>query len=180
MHLVSILRPENYCSLSFRLSGQGCSVSIQWVKGFFLVTATEDPVSFPRVSRHPHLKEKPSEADGVRGHWVQNWWVGICHDLLWGDRRKQHMSGRKEERTASLFPLGKQDSELHIILKSFRLIKPFFWIFPAYKIFMTELFYKAKSTFCNVNHHSWYLCKPDLSYVVFLPFFSFYFYYYFY
>jgi len=164
----------------FRLSGQGCSVSIQWVKGFFLVTATEDPVSFPRVSRHPHLKEKPSEADGVRGHWVQNWWVGICHDLLWGDRRKQHMSGRKEERTASLFPLGKQDSELHIILKSFRLIKPFFWIFPAYKIFMTELFYKAKSTFCNVNHHSWYLCKPDLSYVVFLPFFSFYFYYYFY
>ena len=65
--------------------------------------------------------------------WVNSgtwWWTGVLaccdswgdkesdtteqlnwtDDLLWGDRRKQHMSGRKEEGTASLFPLGKQVS----------------------------------------------------------------------
>ena len=91
---------------AFRLSGQRCSVSIQWVKGFSLVTATEDPVSFPRVSRHPHLKEKPSEADGVRGHWVQNWWVGICHAS--GPITSWEIDGETVETVSDFFVGGLQ------------------------------------------------------------------------
>lgn len=129
-HLVSILRPENYSSL---LPVRPRMFCLHPVGQRFLPGYSNWGSSLYSQS----LKTSTSEGKALRGWWGQRSLSSelMSWDLPWPPlrrQRKQHMAGRKEEGTASLFPLGQTRlSELHIILKSSLLIKPFFGLFPA-------------------------------------------------
>lgn len=88
-----------------------------------------------------------SEADGVRGHRAQNWWIGMCCDLLWGEE-KETAHGWKEGRRNNFFIPRRGDRTFWTSHhpEKFPASQILFWTIPCIKDFYDKVFYKAKST----------------------------------
>lgn len=174
MYLDSALRPEN-CSghLPVRL-WMFClrPVGQRFLPGYNSWGSS----LFFRSHKTSASEGETSEADGVRGHRAQNWWIGMCRDLLWGEE-KETAHGWKEGRRNNFFvPLrGNRTFWTSHHPEKFPANQILFLDYSLHKRFLWQSFFTKQKVPPEVNHHSWCFLYINLTFLrlCFLAFFFF-------